>query len=196
MGVSIQCYRIRIGSFQPNKIKHSSSRMKSTTKHRMSLILHLLLSLFMIGQSETNPYHISTPALTLRYLTLSAVGSSTLGIEWQPGLQGSCAGLTNKVCHLLNGNRQKSGLKLCSWNCGRALTDKMIDIKLFVQNHKPVLFAIIEADLHGSNSSANRRTSYTTEDINSKFEIEGYSIILPDTWNLVVQARIIVMILK
>ena len=171
MGVSIQCYRIRIGSFQPNKIKHSSSRMKSTTKHRMSLILHLLLSLFMIGQSETNPYHISTPALTSRYLTLSAVGSSTLGIEWQPGLKGSSAGLTNKVCHLLN--RQKSGLKLCSRNCGRALKDKMIDIKLFVQNHKPVLFAIIEADLHGSNSSANRRTTYTTEDINEKFEIDG-----------------------
>ena len=79
---------------------------------------------------------------------------------------------------------------MSSWNCGRALTQKIEDIKLFVENQRPHLLAVLEADLHGPNTL--KRSTFTTEEIFELFKIEGYRIILPDTWYHYSQARIIV----
>ena len=51
---------------------------------------------------------------------------------------------------MTNGNRHILGNKLSAWNCGRGLmsrndsvSDKLIDVKQFIQKNQPILFAII-----------------------------------------------------
>ena len=93
---------------------------------------------------------------------------------------------TNKLSHALIGNRNTS-YNIVSWNCGRALlgnadtdSQKFIDIKLFIQEKCPHLLAVIEADLHGENTTApNRRTTFSTEEIREKLQIDGYSSFRP-----------------
>ena len=87
------------------------------------------------------------------------------------------------------------------WNCSRALinnsendTATFVQVKLLIQKHKPQLFGVIESDLHGLNSRVNRTKKYKTEEIISKLHIEGYKIILPKTWDLHGQARLIVYV--
>ena len=64
--------------------------------------------------------------------------------SWSPGLQGFIGQNLNKTCHMLNGNKKSLGYKISVWNCGRGLlshrvkqSDKMTDIKLFIQQHNP-----------------------------------------------------------
>ena len=47
-------------------------------------------------------------------------------------------------------------------------------------------------DLHGQNSQQFRRNTFTAEDIFESLEIDGYHVILHDTWQLSDQPRIIV----
>ena len=108
---------------------------------------------------------------------------------------------TNHLEHSLNGNR-KTGYKIASWNCNRGLiinnveseSDKLVDIKLFIEKHKPHLMAVIEADIHGPGSRTLRNKYYTTDEIHDKLHIDGYKIELPNTWTKHNQARIIVYI--
>ena len=72
--------------------------------------------------------------------------------------------------------------------------DKLIDIKLFIEKHKPHLFSISEGDLHGGSSFANIKNTFTCKEINDKLKVDGYTIFLPDTWKIFDQARIIVYI--
>ena len=102
--------------------------------------------------------------------------------------------------HSLNGNR-KIGYKIASWNCNRGLiinnveseSDKLVDVKVFMEKHKPHLMAIIETDLHGPGSRTHRSKYYTTDEIHDKL-IDGYRIELPNTWTNHNQARLIVYV--
>ena len=126
------------------------------------------------------------------YLSCTVRGESVQQSEWQCGLRGVAAGLTNQTCHSLFGNRKQQGLTISSWNCGRAIRDKVTDIQLFIEEHKPHLYAISEADLHSPDSAQTRRSTLTTAEIQESLQIEGYNIILPDTWEAFNHARIIV----
>ena len=102
---------------------------------------------------------------------------------------------------LQNGNRQNLGYKIASWNCNRGLLQagegesiKLTEIKLFIEEHNPHLLGIIESDIHGQTSRLNRSTTFKTEDIHKRLEIEGYSIFLPDSWDTHHQARILVYV--
>ena len=90
------------------------------------------------------------------------------------------AGATNSLCH---------SLIIASWNCVRAVTNKMEDIKLFIEKYRPHLLAISETDLHGQQHFVGRGIKFTTDEIYENLKVEG--IILPDTWHLFSQARII-----
>ena len=88
---------------------------------------------------------------------------------------------------------------MSAWNCGRGLmsrndsvSDKLIDVKQFIQKNQPSLLAIIESDIHGVNSPLNRKTTFSKDDIFAQLNVEGYTILLPDTWDTFGQARIIV----
>ena len=104
--------------------------------------------------------------------------------------------------HSINGNR-RLGYKIASWNCNRGLlkanndvidSEKLVDVKLFIQEHKPHIFCVIESDLHGPNSRTYRRNILTTETILDQLKIEGYSLHLPETWYKYDQARLVVYV--
>ena len=190
MGVSLQCYRIRIGYFQPKQCKnilYKPTSIKSTQVSTLQYLLAVCLTINLASVSITG----SVP-LSPGYLSLTARGESVQQSEWQCGLRGLAAGLTNKACHSLSGNRKQQGLVISYWNCGRAISDKLTDIKLFIEEHKPHLYAISEADLHSPDSAQTRRSTITTTEIQESLQVEGYNILLPDTWEAFNHARIIV----
>jgi hypothetical protein len=54
----------------------------------------------------------------------------------------------NKLVHILQGNRNSKGYKLCQWNCGSAyLENKMAEIEVAVSRTKPAVFCISESNL-------------------------------------------------
>ena len=75
-----------------------------------------------------------------------------------------------------------------------ASSDKLLNLTLFIENHKPSLLGIIESDIHGILTPSNRKTTFSKDDILDQLHIEGYSIILPDTWNSYNQARLIIYV--
>ena len=151
MGVSLECYRRRIGCYQPSHMVSRQNKVK-VIKYYSLLKLKFCLAFCMLALSPTN-------CLLSSFLDKTAISS-----QWQPGLIGLDARLNNKVCHSLNGNRSKEGIILASWNCGRAVMRKIEDIKLFIEKYKPHLLAISETDLHGPNSGM-RLTTFSKEEI-------------------------------
>ena len=125
----------------------------------------------------------------------------TVQTKWRSGITYPGGMNINKIMHIQNGNRKSLGYNIAAWNCNRGLlkagdhdSNKLTEIKLFIEEKKPHLLGIIESDIHGLNSRANRRTTFTTEEIHEKLKIDGYSIHLPDTWEAHHQARLIVYI--
>ena len=178
MGVSLECYRLRIGCYQPKYKIVRQCRVKSMKKIQVqTLSFHVVFIL------------VSSIPMYFLNLSFDNIVQTSL---WQSGLMGLNANATNQVCHSLNGNRKQQGLTVASWSCGRSVIQKIDDIKLFIKKHRPHLFAISEADLHGQNSLQFRRNTFTAEEIFESLEIDGYHVILPDTWQLFDQARIIV----
>ena len=69
------------------------------------------------------------------------------------------------------------------------------DIKLYIQKNKPHMFAVIESDLHGPNTTATHRiTTFTKQEIMNRLSIDGYNIEFPMSWESFSQARIIVFV--
>lgn len=104
----------------------------------------------------------------------------------------------NKICHILYGNRTNLGYKYFSWNCDRALIsqNKIEDIKITANRHKPHFMGIAEVDLrrNENNSDDNNNNEMSTEQLFDKFKIEGYKIILPNSWIKHDKARIFVYV--
>ena len=73
-------------------------------------------------------------------------------------------------------------------------TPKLIDVKQFVQKNNPHVFGIVESDLHGLNSTRINRKKFSTEEIQRKLHISGYSLLLPSSWQSYGIARVIVYI--
>ena len=58
------------------------------------------------------------------------------------------ANLSNFHSKYTNGNRQKSGMRICHWNKSNSkLQSKMSEIKKLINIHKPHIFGISEANL-------------------------------------------------
>ena len=60
-----------------------------------------------------------------------------------------------------------------------------------MDSRKPHCFGVIESDLYGHASPNNNLKKYSKEEIYEKLKIDGYSIILPQTWETHGQARLI-----
>ena len=69
-----------------------------------------------------------------------------------------------------------------------------MDIKLYIQKHQLDVFGIFESDLHGPNSRYRRAKPLTESKLREILHIEGYRIILPNSWLMYDQARIIVYV--
>ena len=108
---------------------------------------------------------------------------------------------TNHLAHSLTGNKRRLGYKLSLWNCRRKLldqsnrdTNKFIDIKNFVEKNKPHVLSIIESDLFSTSSQSQRRFKLTSEEVTERLKIEGYKLVLPDTWEAFGQARVLAFV--
>ena len=114
----------------------------------------------------------------------------------QPSFRFSISGLSiNKIVKIINGNKKQTGYKIALWNCGRGLlqndgTGKLTEIQQFIEINQPHCFGVVESDLFGINSQANR-IKYSTTEIHEKLKIDGYRLELPSTWEDYGQARII-----
>ena len=207
MGVDICTHRARIGLFQlfkcdQKKPKYNFSRYKESKWNISSFLLLMSLAASISIASNLSPLtrcHNSNMGRATSSLSPIQKNLEFFATAWQQGLRGFPGVKTNKICHMTNGNRRPLGHKISAWNCGRGLmskrehlSDKILDIKLFIEENKPSVFGIIESDIHGCNSPSNRKTTFTKQEILDQLHIEGYTILLPDTWELYDQARLIV----
>ena len=107
---------------------------------------------------------------------------------------------TNKLQQIINGNRRSLGYKLAIWNCGGGLlgsdgpSNKLVEIKEFIENKKPHVLGIIEADLFSPESNNRRTCKLDSSTIRSLLNVPGYSLELPSTWQHHGQARILVYV--
>ena len=113
------------------------------------------------------------------------------GISWS-----YVTGTTNNLVHAITGN-MRLGYRVAVWNCRRGLLTpggspscKVTDIQLYLEKHQIETFGVIESDLHGANSRQHRIRPLSTQDIESKLKIEGYYILLLQSWYNHAQARI------
>ena len=96
----------------------------------------------------------------------------------------------NKQNHILNGNimKNKHGYNYFYWNCARGLIskEKIEDIRLLADSQNIHIIGISEVDLSKEN--------YSREEIDDIYQIKGYSIVLPRSWESHGKARVIVYI--
>ena len=69
---------------------------------------------------------------------------------------------------------------------------KISEVKIFLEKKNLHMLCLIEADLHSGTSRYKRRNPLTIQDINNKFHIPGFNILLTKTWQKHGQARIMV----
>ena len=110
--------------------------------------------------------------------------------------------LCNKKMHSKYGNRYgRLGLAVASWNCRRGLlckrnfpTEKVDNIATFLRKYNIDVLAISEAGLHGVKSRTIKKFPVTETMIRNALRIEGYEIILPESWYKHNTARIFLYI--
>ena len=203
MAVSIDYYRFKIGCFQPNFTKQPKVQVRKCVNNATVSWLYILIYTYLLSFSSTAPARDNQTVCGQNFYKTTLLSESQVcevsTATWHWGLKGFEQQKLNNTCHMVNGNRKVPGYKIAGWNCGRGLmsrngkkTDKIADIKLFIEQNKPSLLGVIESDIHGLNSPSNRRTTFSKDDILDQLSIEGYSILLPDTWESYNQARIIV----
>ena len=121
---------------------------------------------------------------------------SFLELFFQPsGMSWSYPSSGNKLAHALNGNKRNIGYKYLAWNCARGFLseNKIDDLKIAINRHKPFLIGVSEVDLrrNDNNSDLFAKNNLTTEQLHQKLQIQGYTIFLPKSWETLGKARVI-----
>ena len=210
MGASFQAYRIQIGFYNltgRNNQYKIRKHEKSSLKMSLTSILFLLFLLIHDGalhQSSINRNtgnyvkHVWKTSVITKAVPgdfFNSLTTATAFVSWSHCIK------TNALCHNLFGNKRRLSYKLALWNCRKGLlgdsnfdSNKLIEIKQFIQKHNPHTLCIIESNIHASYSRIKRKTSFNTNEVHSKLYIEGYKIELPDTWSHHGQARLLVYV--
>ena len=196
MGVSIECYRQRIGCFNNSNISikgYSNFKKKSTKKNRTKMPWSPLLRMILMFTVCFHLLAVTSKAgpSSANWIKTSLGGQpSSLGISWSFCNQG------NKLSHALLGNKRNIGYKYLSWNCARGFLseNKIDDLKLTINRHKPHLIAVSEIDLRRDNSNNDdfATNNFTTEQLHDKLSIQDYKIFLPKSWESLGVARLVV----
>ena len=179
MGISIEHYRIKIGCFQPNFQKSLKVQKRTFVNNTTVSWLYILIYIYLAGISGSLSSRSSDYAIPI---SSSSNFQDPLQTFFKTSLMGFSGVSQNKISHMINGNKRSLGYKIASWNCGRGLmsgnntgSEKLLDIKLFIEKHKPSLFGIIESDIHGVCSPSNRKTTFSKDDILHQLHIDGYT---------------------
>ena len=103
----------------------------------------------------------------------------------------------NKLNKIIKGNKNK-GYNIGLWNCRRGLiTDKkspstkMTEIMQFLAAKNLHLLCVVESDIHSQKSRYRNRQHLNTQEVHDILGISGYRILLPKSWQIHGQARII-----
>ena len=146
------------------------------------------------GEGETTPLPGMSSQIVTLYLSPAKSASTTSLVSWAYRSMSS-----NKLGRMINGNGRR-GYNIGLWNCRRGLvrgeklaSTKMVEVKQFIENKRLHILCLVESDLHGTMSRYNRRHPLTTEDIHHNLEVPGYKIILPKSWQVHGQARVMVL---
>ena len=217
MNVSIDTYRQTIGRFQQcdmkprtenGKLKYSNQflndylcsltneRDKRTNKGDFFRCLVLYSILFCVVLNVKCAENNSEARCKLFVHKMKNIATNQNEEQIQAVLKWSYSMSTNKLNHILYGNRRNIGYKYFTWNCDRGLIgqNKIEDLRVFAAKHKPHFISINEIDLrrNESNRIENRTNELSTEQVLDKLKIEGYRIILPQSCEKHNKARIIV----
>ena len=157
MGVTLQEYRSRIGSFYKTNSRVSNKKslvIKTSGSFEQYLPLLILfaglLSIYCTpyltvptSLNHNNPY---TPAMSSRPAPAPTPTRSP------PASPSASFWLSNKeknrIARATTGNRENRGIKLAHWNAGSAhLRNKMLEIEQVVSEIKPHILGISEANL-------------------------------------------------
>ena len=210
MGISIESYRIRIGTFVPKepksfkikRYKFSSNSCNIKYKLKKTTIREVFISCMvwiMIYSSMTiwNTSNVQSQLLrSNRIIEPGCDNVQSFSNQWGAGLSWSYSRSKVNLMHYTNGNRRNLGYRYFSWNCDRGLLskNKIEDIRVFASKHSPHLIAISEVDLRKNEQNVNDRSTneFSTEQVHDIFKIQGYNIILPSSWDIHGKARIMV----
>ena len=147
MGIEINIYRSRIGTFQFNIEQQVKSKYKLSKYYNSKTSSYLNLVILFLITSPLSPYNaapdLHSPNLTYsvnktmipassintkttfnRYSILlphSCLEPQQTCNHWNSGLKFCGGSEINKVMHMQNGNRRNLGYKIASWNCNRGL---------------------------------------------------------------------------
>ena len=160
MGISIQQYRACIGSFFPNGktiLKYSSTKPTKPTRFKptrfkptaftCSLIIAVAVSLFFFSYSNYQHSMITTTSSTSIYAISSSVASDIIRV-FNIFPVTFFTMISNFQSRCVNGNRSKKGIKIAHWNKGGSLLiNKMPDIKTVIDQYKPHILGLSEANL-------------------------------------------------
>ena len=142
--------------------------------------------------------------LVQRYIKFTRATVLSISIEkWcrLTGISWSYRGISsNKLNRMINGNGRK-GLNLGFWNCRKGLITsdknasyKKDEIMQFIKKKNLHAMCVVESDLHSQNSRIRRRKPLNKDEINRILEIPGFRIILPKSWEVHGQARVLVYV--
>ena len=148
MGISVQDFRIRIGTFlrKNMKLKYKSKVRINTVNYKTFLLVVLILFIELQAASidqKSKKFHRAseTSVSSFKYFREVGLNNYDSFISCWPHL-----GMTvNKIQKMYNGNRRAVGYKFAVWNCGRGLVQdvfstKLLEVKQFIAKNKPHCF--------------------------------------------------------
>ena len=183
MGIDIQTYRYRIGSFKPifincdkkNPIVDTQTNLASEIRFRNYLLVVTLVlwSLLFIPQPKLNFFGYKPPLYInstynqneASYQQFYSMESCSFFIFHGINIL-ACSTftmITNFQSRYLNGNRRNGGIKISHWNKGPGyLQTKMPEINRVVDGIHPHILGISEANLHDTHDqNLAQLTDYT-----------------------------------
>ena len=118
MGITIQSYRLDIGTFN-NKL-HTHYKLRSSTSSNDSFRFNKNLKIFFL-------------CIVFIIITQNSTYSATL------------QSTNNKNSHILNGNIKATSIKIAHFNKGNSKFDNKIDdIHYIIDTHKPLIFLFLK----------------------------------------------------
>ena len=167
MGISIQTYRCRIGTYVPkNRLKLQKNSYKCTScryttyprnliSARLFVMFILIVSSFYSLANHSHQQNLSTFGLVKLNYTKSSLADFLGYMPPYINIPNSkCT--SNFYARYTYGNRSNRFIKLSHWNAGSAfLENKINDIENVIATHHPHLLGISEANLHKNHSLDN-----------------------------------------
>ena len=171
MGISVECYRQRIGcfknSFKTSKVENVNR--KSSKKRNFGFLFKCLLLFAVVNSLATVKSQYTSSSLPRTSTTISTLLiRKTLNYTQS----GSCQVIDhNFIAKITNGNRRSNGIKICQWNAGGGfLSSKQPELHNIVAGYRPHVPGVTESSF---------KKIHEKEDV----EIQDYNLFFSSTLN-------------